>query len=109
MAKEKTSTLTTHKGTINTQDIYDVHTQIKQLVISYKDINKRVNEITNRLNDNWVGKGNNEFRTQYYQLICRVDDFGDLLQKMYDLLVKSEASYEDVDDDIRQEIAMSQK
>ena len=36
-----------------------------------------------------------------------IDDFGDTLQEIYDELVKAEASYEDTDDDIRQDYKMA--
>ena len=94
-------------GTINTQMIYDTHRQIKELVESYKEVNLQVSRITSEVNENWVGKGHNEFQSQYKILISKIDDFGDTLQDIYDALVEAEASYEDTDDDIRQDFAMA--
>lgn len=94
-------------GTINTESIYDVHTKIKEIVESYKDINKRVADITTEVNENWVGKGHNEFQSQYKILIRKIEDFGDTLQDIYDGLVDAETKYEDADDEIRQEFAMA--
>jgi uncharacterized protein YukE len=90
------------EGTINTQDIYDTHTKIKEIVESYKEVNLRVDKITNTVNENWVGKGQNEFESQYKLLIKKIEDFGDTLQEIYDGLVDAEAKYESQDDSLRQ-------
>lgn len=107
MAKKKGAVIC--DGNINTQLIYETHREIKTLVKSYKEINKRVTDITADLKDNWVGKGRNEFESQYKILIGKIEDFGDTLQDIYDGLVKAETAYEDVDDEIRQKYVMSMK
>jgi Uncharacterized protein conserved in bacteria len=96
-------------GVINTSMIYDTHRQIKEIVESYKEVNLKVARITSEVNENWVGKGHNEFQSQYNLLIKKIDDFGDTLQDIYNALVEAEASYEDTDDDIRQDFAMAMK
>jgi hypothetical protein len=106
MGKKK-GTATACIGNIDTSVIYDTHAQIKEIVEAYKDVNLRVNKITSEVNENWVGSGNNEFQSQYRLLISKIDDFGDTLQEIYDELVKAEASYEDTDDDIRQDYKMA--
>ncbi len=94
-------------GNIDTKLIYDTHCQIKELVESYKEINLKVTRITTEVKDNWVGKGRNEFESQYRILIGKIEDFGDTLQDIYDGLVEAEAAYEDADDEIRQKYVMS--
>ena len=96
-------------GNIDTNIIYDTHCQIKELVESYKEINLKVTRITEDIKDNWVGKGRNEFQSQYKTLIGKIEDFGDTLQDIYDGLVEAEAAYEDADDEIRQKYVMSMK
>lgn len=96
-------------GTVDTRVIYDTHRQIKEIVESYKEVNSKVARITSEVNENWVGKAHNEFQSQYRLLISKIDDFGDVLQDIYDALVEAEASYEDVDDDIRQDFVMAIK
>lgn len=90
------------EGTINTGDIYNTHTKIKSIVDKYKDINVRVNTITKIVNENWVGKGQTEFESQYKLLINKIDDFGDTLSEIYNALVEAEAAYEEKDDSLRQ-------
>lgn len=90
-------------GTINSGDIFDAHTKIKEIVESYKDINIRVHSITEKVNENWVGNGQTEFESQYNLLIKKIDDFGDTLQDIYDALVKAEAAYEEQDDNLRKD------
>lgn len=90
-------------GHIDTEKIYATHQQIKELVESYKNVNFAVTQITNRIKENWVGKGRNEFESQYNLLIKKIDDFGDTLQEIYDALVEAEAEYEKSDDGLRQE------
>lgn len=96
-------------GIIKTAEIKAVHTQIKELVLSYKDVNFEVEQITKQVRQNWVGKGRNEFETQYNILIKKIDDFGETLQEIYDALVDAEAQYADMDDNIRQEYVMAMK
>lgn len=90
-------------GNIDTEKIYNTHRQIKTIVESYKAVNLEVFEITNKINENWVGQGRNEFEAQYKLLISKIEDFGDTLQDIYDALVEAEAEYETSDDSLRQE------
>lgn len=94
-------------GTINTEKIYDTHRQIKEIVESFKTVNRDVSQITTTIKENWVGKGRNEFESQYNLLIKKIEDFGDTLQDIYDALVEAEAEYETADDSLRQEFVMS--
>ncbi len=90
-------------GNIETAKIYETHQQIKEIVESYKTVNLEVAQITKKIKENWVGKGRNEFQSQYNLLIKKIDDFGDTLQDIYDALVEAEAEYETSDDGLRQE------
>lgn len=94
-------------GTVDSEAIYNAHTQIKQLVSSYKNVKKDVSTITNTIKDNWVGKGRNEFQAQYNLLIKKVDDFGDTLVDIYDALVDAESQYEETDLSIYNEFERS--
>ncbi len=89
-------------GTINTQTINNTHTQMKEIVESYKNLTMRVHQITDDVRRNWVGEGRNEFETQYTILICKIEDFDSTLQEMYKALVDAEQAYEDKDDELRQ-------
>lgn len=108
--KKKKSAAVICGGNIDTALIYETHAQIKMIVASYKELNVRVSEITSEVNENWVGKGQTEFESQYKLLIRKIEDFGDTLQEIYEALVEAEASYEGTDDSIRQEFvkAMSE-
>lgn len=94
-------------GTIDGRKIYETHSKIKQIVETYKEVNKEVSEITQGVRENWVGKGRNEFESQYNILIKKIDDFGDTLKDIYDALVSSEASYLEGDDKLRQQYKMA--
>ena len=94
-------------GNIDTSKIYATHRQIKEIVDSYKDVNLEVSQITKKIKENWVGKGRNEFESQYNLLIRKIDDFGDTLQEIYDALVQAEAEYETTDDGLRQQFVMA--
>ena len=93
--------------TIDVGKIHDTHVKIKKIVEAHKDINWEVSQITQKLKENWVGKGRNEFESQYNILIRKIEDFGDTLMEMYDALVEAEAEYETVDNEIRQKFTMS--
>ncbi len=96
-------------GSIDTEKIYEAHRLIKEIVDSYKDVNKEVAEITSTIKQNWVGKGRNEFESQYNLLIRKIEDFGDTLQDIYDALVEAEAEYETADDSLRQDFVMAKQ
>ena len=107
MAKKKGTMICS--GNIDTAKIYSAHSQIKEIVESYNDVNLKVSKITLKIKENWVGKGCNEFESQYNLLIKKVEDFGDTLKEIYDALVEAEAEYETVDDKIRQQYTMAMK
>lgn len=90
-------------GDIKTEKINATHRQIKEIVEAYKEVNLEVSQITKKIKENWVGKGRNEFESQYNLLIKKIDDFGDTLQEIYDALVEAEAEYQTSDDGLRQE------
>lgn len=94
-------------GTIDSERIFETHTQIKEIVESYKTVNLEVSKITQHVKENWVGEGRDEFESQYNLLIRKIDDFGDALKEIYDALVQAEADYETSDDQIRQQFKMA--
>lgn len=94
-------------GNIDTAKIYETHRQIKEIVEAYKEVNLEVSRITNKIKENWVGKGRNEFESQYNLLIKKIDDFGDTLTDIYEALVEAEAEYETSDDGLRQQFVMA--
>lgn len=94
-------------GNIDTAKIYETHRQIKEIVEAYKEVNLEVSQITNKIKENWVGKGRNEFESQYNLLIKKIDDFGDTLTDIYEALVEAEAEYEASDDGLRQQFVMA--
>ena len=100
MAKKESAIIC--DGNIDTGKIYAAHRQIKEIVDSYRDVNRDVAQITKTIKENWVGKGRNEFESQYNLLIKKIDDFGDTLQDIYEALVEAEAAYETSDDELRQ-------
>lgn len=93
-------------GTIMTAQINATHTQIKEIIASYKNVNLKVNEITRKVKKNWVGEGRNEFETQYNLLIRKIDDFGDALDEIYDMLLEAELAYQEMDEQYHQQVAV---
>lgn len=94
-------------GTIETAKIQKTHETIKNLVSRYKEVNVKVSETTITVKENWVGKGLDEFETQYNDLIRKIEDFGDTLTDIYDALVKAQGEYDTADDSLRQKFVMS--
>ena len=100
MAKDSGNVIV--EGSIDTAKIYAAHAQIKEIVSSYKNVNAEVSRITQRVKENWVGEGRNEFESQYNLLIRKIADFGDTLQEIYEALVQAEADYETSDNELKQ-------
>lgn len=95
------------RGHINVDKIKAAHGKIKSIVEAYKDVNKEVSDLTIQIQDNWVGKGRNEFESQYNILIKKIEDFGDTLADIYDALVEADAQYGGTDDGMRQQFDMA--
>ena len=55
---------------------------------AYRQANSEVARITAEVNENWVGQGQTEFESQYKLLISKIDDFGEILQDIYNALVE---------------------
>ena len=89
-------------GTIMTEKIKNTHVEIKKIVDAYAEVTLEVGKITLRAQENWVGKGENEFEAQYKILIRKIEDFGDTLLEIYEALVQSEADYQTSDNDQKQ-------
>lgn len=94
-------------STVDTEAIRATHSEMKRVVESYREISKRVADITVDLQEHWVGDGRNEFESQYNRLILKIEDFGDTLQEIYDFLVDAEASYREADERLKQDLEMS--
>ncbi len=91
-------------GTINTKPIKSAHETIKELVERYEAQKLEVTNATKIAKENWVGKGRNEFESQYDILISKVDDFGECLLEIYEALVMADAEYNQTDKILSQEI-----
>ena len=89
-------------GNIDTAKIYAAHSHIKEIVSAYKTVNAEVALITQKVKENWVGEGRNEFESQYNLLLKKIDAFGDTLQEIYEALVQAEADYESSDNELKQ-------
>ncbi len=94
-------------GTIESEKIRAAHEQVKAIALSFKEVNAEVNTITNTVKENWVGKGRNEFESQYNMLIRKIEDFGDTLEDIYEGLVQAEAEYQVADNELKQNFNMS--
>lgn len=87
-------------STIKTKAIRKTHKKIKEIVKEYAEINLQVATITAKVNENWVGKGHDEFQNQHRIWLRKIEDFGDTLKDLYDALVETEASYIETDEKI---------
>lgn len=97
----------TNLKNIDTQEIYDAHRKILQIVNDFNLAQVKVSTITIAVKQNWVGAGRDAFETQYNLLIKKIEDFGDTVQDIYDALVNAEVDYETTDDNLRQDFAMA--
>lgn len=96
-------------GTINVEKIASARKYMYEILTSYKEIKLEVEQTTDKLKEDWIGKGRNEFESQYRLLISKVSDIGDSLQEMYEAILNAEVSYTETDDEIRQKIVMSRE
>lgn len=93
-------------GKIDTKAIYDVHRKVKELCLSYQDINRKVKAEMEKVNAVWSGSAKKDFDRQYSALIQKVDDFSDMLYELYDALVNAEVIYEQTDAELRTQMAL---
>lgn len=91
-------------GHIETEKIKKAHETIRNLVHTYdQELRPGVTAITLKAKQNWVGKGRNEFESQYNLIIRKIEDLGDVLNEIYQGLVNAEADYATEDNDLKQD------
>ncbi|MBM6977007.1 WXG100 family type VII secretion target [Intestinimonas butyriciproducens] len=96
-------------GSIHGESIAEARKKMYDMVHEFQEIKERINDTAESVKDHWVGRGRNEFETQYSLLISKIGDLGDSLDEMYEALVDAEASYGAADEDLRQSMAMNAK
>lgn len=84
-------------GHIDEENIKAAIDEMTAIALSYREIQDKVNETTRTVQQNWVGKGRDEFETQYSILIRKIEDFGDTLEEICDSLIDAEAEYQKAD------------
>lgn len=94
-------------GVIKTVGIAAAREQMFAIMQRFMNVKDSVNKTRQTLCDDWVGEGRNEFEVQYRLLISKVDDIGQNLEEMYQALVDAEATYQEGDASLNQEIVMS--
>ena len=95
------------QGTIEMEYIVAARKQMYQMVHSFLDIKERINTTTEKVKSQWVGRGRDEFETQYKLLVAKIGDLGDSLDEMYNAVVDAEAADGGADEDMRQSMTMA--
>ncbi len=67
----------------------------------------RMDRATNRVLQNWVGAGRNQFETQMDLMKRQLDDISEGLYDIYHALVDSEAGYIDEDEAVAKQFSIS--
>ena len=92
---------------LNTQDIVDVYQKFRDTLTSLNEIRDGIELQTTRLYTVWNGQGRNAFENQYRQLFSKISDINDALDEMYQAMVNAVAAYQQVDEQIAQQIDMA--
>lgn len=92
---------------LNTQDIVDVYQKFRDTLTSLNEIRDGIELQTTRLYAVWNGQGRNAFENQYRQLFSKISDINDALDEMYQAMVNAVAAYQQVDEQIAQQIDMA--
>lgn len=91
-------------GHIDAGKIEETYHAVHNLVETFnKNLHPRMIGTTAIVKDNWVGKGRNEFESQYKLVISKFDDLGDVLAQIYNELVDAKAEYDTEDNKIKQD------
>lgn len=93
-------------GTIEEKAISAAREKMYELTHQFISIQDRINQTSEMVKANWVGKGRNEFENQYNLLIAKIGELSDSLDEMYEALVDAETEYREVDNALRQEMVM---
>ena len=101
MGKKKSDNIV--GGKIETSKLREAQTKVMSVVERYNAAQTEVDQITIQVKENWVGKGRNEFESQYNLLKQKLDDIGKTIKDINEALVNSLAEYEETDDGIRKE------
>lgn len=72
----------------------DFHSKVEE----FDGYVKEMNDATQEVLVNWLGKGRNQFETQMQLMILQLNDISDGLYDIYNALVDAEAGYIDEDE-----------
>ena len=88
---------------LNVQGITDATEQFKTTITSFDNWVKEVDNATNNVLIDWVGKGRNQFETQMDLMKSQLKDISDGLYDVYNALLDAEAAYVDQDEAVAKE------
>lgn len=86
--------------TVHTQPMDDLALKFRDNIQVFEGYREEMENISNRLMANWVGKGRNKFEAQYNILRGQFQDISDELYDIYDALIDAETAYVETDNEI---------
>lgn len=91
---------------LDTKKLLDAANKVDSCLKEYKEIIKRISNVTNDLIGNWYGEGRKEFEKDYSTIYQSLTDISDIMYDLYDSLVDSDATYVQTDEEIAKSLTM---
>jgi len=91
---------------IDVQGITSTAIVFRSTIRAFDDCITQMDNVTNNVLRNWVGRGRNQFETQMAIMKGQLDDISDTLYDVYNALVDAETGYIDQDEAVAKQFSV---
>lgn len=89
---------------LDTDGIEDAYSDFQDGIRELENCVSRMERATSTLMDSWVGKGRNQFETEYQLIGQQLKDISDELYDIYQALLDAHTAYIDADEQVNKQI-----
>ena len=82
---------------LDTSGFHDAAKAASDAILAFNSSLEKMQEVTNKILDRWVGRGRNEFETQVYMISVKLEDISDELYDLYNAIVEAQKTFIDAD------------
>lgn len=89
---------------LDTDGIEDAYSDFQDSIRDLENCVSRMERATSTLLDSWIGKGRNQFETEYRLIGQQLKDISDELYDIYQALLDAHTAYIDADEQVSKQI-----
>lgn len=91
---------------LDVSGITEASQQFRSKIKKFDNCVSRMNQETNNITRDWVGKGSNQFQTQMTLMLSQLDDISEILYDIYEALLDAEVAYIDEDIEVAKQFSI---